>query len=127
MGIASCGIIRAEGTATNSVVTGDKVVVQRYTSYTNQNNYYQPLEATVDEIASFSLAGSTFKAAGRATLVAGAVTVALASVTASSVIVATPIDATPNALGITINAGVGFTITSASGTDTSVVSYIVLN
>lgn len=127
MGMATSGIIRAEGQSASSVQSGDKFVVQRLTTFTNQNNYFQPLEATVDQVANFALAGSTFKAAGRATLVGGTVTVPLTSVTANSVIIATPIDATPNALGITINAGVGFTITSASGADTSVVSYIVLN
>lgn len=127
MGMATSGIIRAEGQTASSVQSGDKVVIQRLTNYTNQNNYFQPLEATVNQVASYTLAGSTFVAAGRATLVAGAVTIANTSITANSIVVATPIDATPNALGITLNAGVGFTITSASNADTSVVSYIVMN
>ena len=127
MGMATSGIIRAEGQTATSVQSGDKFVVQRLTNFTNQNNYFQPLEATVDQVASYALAGSTFVAAGRATLVAGTVTVANTAITANSIVVATPIDATPNALGVTLNAGVGFTITSASGADTSVVSYIVLN
>jgi len=127
MGMAVSGIIRAEGQSASSVQSGDKVVIQRLTNYTNQNNYFQPLEATVDQVASYTLAGSTFVAAGRATLAAGTVTVANTAITANSIVVATPIDATPNALGVTLNAGVGFTITSASGADTSVVSYIVMN
>lgn len=125
--MVSMGVVRAEGTATAAVQAGDKFVVQRFGG--SPNNYYQPFEATIAEVNTYvktnALAGSSILGVGTATLVAGTVTVALASIAAGSKVLLTPADATPNALGYTINAGVGFTITSASGADTSVVSYVV--
>jgi len=63
--------------------------------------------------------------AGNATLVAGTVTVTNANVTADSVIKINYKTAggTQGFLNYTISAGVSFTITSSSGSDTSVVSY----
>jgi hypothetical protein len=115
------GVVRAEGTSTAAVLAGDKFVIQRFG--VSGASYWQPFEALVTEL----LAGSLTLAMGTATLVAGTVTVALPAITAGSKIQLTEASATPNALGYTINAGVGFTITSASGADTSVVSYTVFS
>lgn len=115
------GVVRAEGTSTSAVQATDKFVVQRFGG--SPNNFYSPFEATVGEI----LGGSITLGVGTATLVAGTVTVALASITASSKIFLVEASATPSALGYTINAGVGFTITSANGADTSKVSWMVLS
>lgn len=127
MGMASMGLARAEAQTTNAVVATDRVVIQRYTSFTNQNNYWQPLEATVGEISSLATAGLTIVGAGQATLVAGTVTVANTAVLPTSKILVTPVDATPNAIGVTVSSGVSFTLTSASGADTSVVNYLIIN
>lgn len=67
---------------------------------------------------------------GRATLVAGSKVVADTSVTANSVINLTAQQlgtvGTPQALAVTARvAGTSFTITSAGGTDTSVVGYTI--
>lgn len=125
--MVSMGVIRAEGNSVDAVVSGDKFVIQRFTSYTGTNNVWVPYEATVDEVASFAFGGRPVLAVGRATLVAGTVTVALTTITAASLVFLTTNDATPNAVGVTVTAGTGFTITSASGADTSVVNYIVLS
>lgn len=121
------GVSRAEAQTTAAVQSGDRVLIQRFTNFTAQNNVWVPLESTVDEIAAFAFGGLSVQAAGTATLVAGTITVAIPAITANSVVLLTPADATPNALGYTINAGVGITITSASGADTSKVSYLVLS
>lgn len=67
---------------------------------------------------------------GTATLVAGSVVVACANVTATSQIFLSydTIGGTPGFLSTaTRSAGISFTITSTSGSDTSTVSYIVIN
>jgi hypothetical protein len=77
--------------------------------------------------ASTALAGALDT--GNATLVAGTVTVADTNVTANSVIQLTykTIGGTAGILLYTTSAGVGFTITSSSNTDTSVVSWLRIN
>ena len=123
--MATSGLIRAEGETTAAVLTGDRVVIQRYTTFTNTNNYWEPLEATVDEIAAFAFGGLVVLGSGNATLAAGTVAVALPAITAGSLVFVTENSATPSALGVVITPGTGFAIHSSSGADTSVVSYIV--
>ncbi len=62
---------------------------------------------------------------GNATLVGGTIAVADTSVTAGSIVILgrKTIGGTAGNLSYTVSAGVGFTINSSSGTDTSVVSY----
>lgn len=66
---------------------------------------------------------------GNATLVAGTVTVANTAVTASSELFLSrkTIGGTTGTLSYTVSAGVGFTITSSSNTDTSVISWLRIN
>lgn len=125
MGIASMGIVRAEGQTTASVQSGDRVVVQRFTNFSAQNNFWEPKEATVDELASFVNGGVSMLGIGHATLVAGVATVALPAIAAGSVVLLSEANATPEALGYVVTAGTGFVIHSASNADTSVVSYVV--
>lgn len=124
MGIATSGIIRAEGNTTASVLPTDRVVIQRYQS-NNNGAYWVPYEATVGEIGLATLGGVTVQAIGSTTLAAGTATVALPAIAAGSLIFLTEANATPNALGYVITPGTGFVIHSASGADTSSVSYIV--
>lgn len=124
MGMATSGIIRAEGNTTTQVLTGDRVVIQRYES-NNNGAYWVPLEATVDEISAFTSGGATVLAIGQATLTAGAATVVLATITAGSLVFLTENNASPNGVSVVVTAGTGFVIHSASGSDTSVVNYIV--
>jgi hypothetical protein len=67
------------------------------------------------------------QAFGNATLVGGTIAVADTSITANSIIILgrKTIGGTAGNLSYTLSAGVGFTITSSSGTDTSVISYHV--
>lgn len=86
------------------------------------------LTTRVTEAEAAAAAAAAAEAWGNATLVGGAVTVADTSITANSILVATRKTAggTPGTgFTYTLNAGVGFTITSTSGTDTSVISYHV--
>lgn len=66
--------------------------------------------------------------AGNAVLVGGTITVANTSVTANTQVIATRKTAggTLGFLTFTVSAGVSFTITSSSGTDTSTVSYFLI-
>ncbi len=126
MGMASSGIIRAEGQAAASVLTGDKFVIQRYAVVTGES-FYTPLEATVDELATF-VAGGTLRvrALGTATLNgSGTVAVAMASITAAALVFVTVQGAEPQALSVAVNASTGFTIDSADGSADEVVNYIV--
>ena len=122
------GVVRAEGTAASSVLGTDKVVVQRIVS---PNSYYQPFEATMAEVNTYvnttSMNGVVILGAGTATLVAGSKAVALTSITAASKVILTAANGAPvNAYGYTLNAGVGFTITSENGADTSTVSWLAI-
>lgn len=65
---------------------------------------------------------------GNATLVGGTKTIANTSVTAGTVVLLNykTFAGTPGDLGYTVNAGVGFTVTSTSGTDTSTFSYMLI-
>lgn len=124
MGMATSGLVRAEGNVTASVLPGDRFVVQRLgTGVTN--SYWSPLEATVSEL--FGGSGLIVTATGSATLVGGTVSVAMASISASAIVLLTEQSATPLAVGAVVTAGTGFTITSTSNTDTSVVCYLVLD
>lgn len=71
----------------------------------------------------------TGAAAGNATLVAGTVVVANTAVVAGSIVLLSrkTIGGTAGNLSYTVSAGVGFTINSSSGTDTSVVSWVLIN
>lgn len=66
--------------------------------------------------------------AGDAVLVAGTVTVACTTVSANTRIYLTPktIGGTPGFLSYTLNAGVGFTINSSSASDTSTISFVLI-
>jgi hypothetical protein len=78
-------------------------------------------------VAMLSTGGSPL--AGKAVLVAGTKAVAAASITANSIVMLSRKSA-GGAIGdltYTINAGVGFTINSASGTDTSTVGWVILD
>ncbi len=126
MGIATSGLIRAEGNTTNAVLTGDRIVIQRYLS-NNNGSYWTPFEATAGEIAAFALGGVSVLAVGQATLIAGVATVVLPTITGASLVLLTENSATPNAVGAVVTPATGFVIHSASGADTSVVNYIVLS
>jgi hypothetical protein len=66
---------------------------------------------------------------GKSTLVAGSVNVSASSVTAGSVVLVSRMSpaGTPGHLSVPVlNAGSGFTIASSSGTDISVVGWLVL-
>ena len=82
------------------------------------------IDAVARNVAALELvdAGAAF---GNATLVGGTIAVANIKVTANSIIVIgrKTIGGTVGNMSYTLSAGVGFTINSSSGTDTSVVSY----
>lgn len=92
---------------------------------------------TTDSDISINLAGKTLKVksgtnakAGTATLSAGTVTVSTTAVTANSIIAVSTktVGGTPGALFINaITAGTSFVIKSTSGTDTSVVNWVILD
>lgn len=70
-------------------------------------------------------------ALGSATLSSGAVVVSTTNVTANTIIILTTQSlgtvAAPKAIGVTARtAGTSFTITSADGTDTSVIGYLLI-
>jgi hypothetical protein len=124
LGISTSGIIRAEGNHVTSVLPTDEFVIQRLgTGVTN--SYFSPYIATVSEL--FGGSGLIVTATGSATLVGGTVSVAMASISASAIVLLTEQSATPLAVGAVVTAGTGFTITSTSNTDTSVVAYQVLD
>lgn len=126
MGMATSGIIRAEGQAAASVLTGDKFVIQRYAVVTGES-FYTPLEATVDELATF-VAGGTLRvrALGTATFNgSGSIAVAMASITAAALVFATEHGTGAAGVSATVTASTGFTLTSSNGSDASVVNYIV--
>ncbi len=125
MGMASTGIIRAEGNSASSILDNDKFVIQRYGAAATEA-FYTPLEATVDEMATYVSGGTLrVRALGQATLSSGTVTVTMATITAAAVIFLTPNDATPGALGVVVTASTNFAIHSSNGSDASVVNYIV--
>ncbi len=126
MGIATTGIIRAEGQAVSSLQTGDKFVIQRLGT-TPTNSYYQPLEATVDEIATFSSGGTLrVRALSTATLNgSGTVAVSMPSITAAALVFVTVQGAEAQSLAVAVTASTGFTITSSDVTADEVVNYIV--
>jgi hypothetical protein len=68
------------------------------------------------------------KSVGNATLVAGTIAVANTAVAANSYVLLSrkTIGGTAGNLSYTVSAGVGFTITSSSGTDTSVVTWVLV-
>lgn len=78
--------------------------------------------------AAIQIQHGTNQRAGNAVLVAGTVTVANTSVTANTV--AIPVCKTPGGtqgfLSYSLDPGVGFTINSSSGSDTSTVSYLLI-
>lgn len=78
--------------------------------------------------AVLSIASGTNQRAGNATLVGGTVTVSNTTVTANTVVILTRKTAggTLGNLTYTLSAGTSFTINSDSGTDTSVVSYMLI-
>ena len=119
------GVVWAEGVSTAALLPTDKFVIQRFGA--NGLNQWSPFEALVSEIGALFLGGSSILATGTATLAAGTATVVLATIAAGSKVLLTEANATPNALGYVITAGTGFVIHSASGADTSVVSYVVLS
>lgn len=127
MGMKSMGLGIAEFQPAVALTAANTVVVNQYTTFAAQNNFWVPREATLAELGGLFLAGATVLAVGQATLAAGAATVALADITAGSLVLLTENSATPAALGAVVTAGTGFVIHSANGADTSVVNYIVLS
>ena len=125
MGIATSGLIRAEGNAVTSVLTGDKFVIQRLGTGTGQA-YYSPLEATVDEVATFVSGGTLrVRALGHATLSGGTIAVTMASITAAALVFVTEQGTGALAVSVAVTASTGFTLTSSSNADTAIVNYIV--
>jgi hypothetical protein len=125
MGMKSMGLGIAEFQPAPEVSAADTVIINHFTDFTAQNNYWTSREATLSELGSFILGGVTVLAIGKATLAAGTATVALSTITSGSLVFLTENSASPNALGAVVTAGTGFVIHSASGSDTSVVNYIV--
>lgn len=121
MGLRS-GLLEAEGVRVTSTLPTDLIVIQRF-GY-DVPSQYSPLNTTIGAL--FGNAGFSVLASGTATLAAGTATVALPAITAGSAVFLTEENASPNALGYVITAGTGFVIHSASGADTSSVSYFVL-
>jgi hypothetical protein len=120
MGLRS-GILEAEGVRVTTILPSDLIVIQRF-NY-DVPSQYSPLNTTMGTI----LGGSVTLGVGTVTLAAGTATVALPAITAASKIFLNEANATPNALGYVITPGTGFVIHSASGADTSSVSYFVLS
>jgi hypothetical protein len=125
MGMKSTGLGIAEFAPAVALTALNTVIVNQLTTFTTTNNYWVPREMTLAELSAFVSGGVTVLAVGTATLSGGTATVALASIAAGSVVLLTEANATPNALGYVITAGTGFVIHSASGADTSSVSYVV--
>jgi hypothetical protein len=125
MGMKSTGLVIAEAAPALALTAANTIVVNQYTTFTATNNYWVPREATLAELSAFVSGGATVLAVGTITLAAGAATVPLATITAGSVVLLSEANATPNALGYVITPGTGFVIHSASGADTSSVSYVV--
>lgn len=87
-----------------------------------------PASSRRDDGQDTSIAAITPLGWGSTTLAAGTKAVALATVTAGSTVLVSvkASGGTPGLLSYTLSAGVGFTVNSASGTDTSTVSYLVM-
>lgn len=82
----------------------------------------------LDTAKTLTVKAGTNQRAGNATLTGGTIAVANTTITANSVIVLTrkTSGGTIGDLTYTLNSGVGFTINSDSGTDISVVSYLII-
>jgi hypothetical protein len=87
----------------------------------------QTVANLVTQAAASAAAAAGWSTPANATLVGGTIAVADTSVTANSVVFLTrkTIGGTAGNLSYTVSAGVGFTISSSSGTDVSVVSHLV--
>lgn len=83
---------------------------------------------TMDTAKSLTIKSGSGQRAGNATLVAGTVTVNNATVSAKTVVMLTrkTIGGVPGNLTYTLSAGSGFTINSANASDTSTVSYFLI-
>lgn len=126
MGMASMGLARAEAENAIAVQSGDKILIQRLGS-TPTNAYYQPLEITSDELATFVGGGTLrIRALGTATFNgSGSIAVTMASITAAALVFATEHGTGAAAVSATVTASTGFTLTSSNSSDASVVNYIV--
>lgn len=131
MGIANIGIVRAEGQRTTTVISTDLLLIQRIDSTSGQ---YSPRMITAQNLVGTVPFGST--RSGNATLASGTVTVANTSVTANSKVFLTRSGLNSStgigSLSVSINAGVGFTITSYNALaatetgDTSTVYWFII-
>ena len=123
MGIATSGLIRAEGNATTFVLPTDLFVIQRYQS-NNNGTYYVPYEASVSDL--FGGVGFAVTGLGTATFNgSGSIAVAMATITAGALVFATEHGTGAAGVSVAVTAGTGFTLTSSNSSDASVVNYIV--
>lgn len=102
------------GTAQNSLVTALTI--------SGEGNLVQPVAKT------YSVATGTNQRAGNAVLVGGTVTVTNSTVTANTIVMHArkTIGGTVGNMSYTTSAGASFTINSSSGTDTSTISYFLI-
>lgn len=125
--VATLGTVFMFNTA--STATDDGATVLKPTDGL-QKGAWVALATTANAAAltAANAANAALTRTGNATLVTGTKAVADTSVTASTVVMLSRKTAggTLGNLTYTVSAGVGFTITSTSGTDTSVVSYHLL-
>lgn len=91
-------------------------------------DYNNPQRKIVVPLAGNDGTDVTGMVSGNATLVAGTVAVANTLVKSTSKVIVgrKTIGGTAGNLSYTLNAGVGFTINSSSGTDTSVATYLLI-
>lgn len=134
MGMASVGIVRAEGQVVTTTASTDLVLLQRRDSTTGQ---YSPGMITTSNLilttvgAGLSIVSGANARIGTSTLVAGTVTVANTSITANTRIFLTvqSLGTVTAAKAVSVTAksnGVSFTITSEDNTDTSVVAWLLV-
>lgn len=127
--MGTSGVVRAEGVVTTVTAPTDRVVIQRLET----NGQYSPRQITLDNLLSSGVSVRTGvnQRMGTATLVGGTVTVINTSVTANTRIFLTVQSlgtvVVPQAVAVTAKVvGTSFTITSASGTDTSTVAWLLV-
>lgn len=118
--------------------TEDMVVVQngvtyklnpaQVLDYVESNNVDFTGNLSQDAGKTITLKAGSGQRAGNATLVAGSVIVNNATISAFSVVILCrkTIGGVPGNLTYTLSAGSGFTITSSSASDTSTVSYLIV-
>lgn len=115
------------GTASESFVNSPGTL---YLRSANDSKLNIGANGAVFPVAGYTLSikGGTNERIGEATFVAGTVTVANTTVSANTKVfpVVKTIGGTPGTVSWSIDAGVGFTINSSSGTDTSTLAFILI-